>query len=112
MSKPTKPTKATLEAQLNAARTKRQVLDKSMRQLEGQLRAQARQEQDRLALIIGPACAFKPKPTVSLCKKTVRGSMNLILISWTGFLIAFRPERAFGAINKQNEGYSDPRIYR
>jgi Ribbon-helix-helix protein, copG family len=28
----------------------------------------------------GPACAFKQKPTVSPCKKTVRWSTNLILI--------------------------------
>jgi hypothetical protein len=30
---------------------------------------------------VGPAGAFKQKPTVSPCKKTVRWSMNLILIS-------------------------------
>ena len=43
----------------------------------------------------GPACAFKQKPTVSLCKKTVRWSVNLILISWTGFLIDFLLKIAF-----------------
>ena len=36
---------------------------------------------DTLQLHYGPACAFKQKPTVSLCKKTVRWSLNLILIS-------------------------------
>lgn len=53
MSKTTKPTKATLEAQLDEARTKRQHLDKTMRQIQVQLRAQERQEHDRLALAMG-----------------------------------------------------------
>ena len=43
----------------------------------------------------GPAGAFKQKPTVSPWKKTVRWSMNLILISLMGFLINFQPKIAF-----------------
>jgi hypothetical protein len=46
---------------------------------------------------VGPAGAFKQKLTVSLCKKTFRWSMTLILISCIGFLIDFRPKTALRA---------------
>ena len=76
MSKPTKPTKATLEAQLDAARKQRQVLDKSMRQIQVQLRAQARQEHDRLALTIGRVALEAGLSALAQDLDTLRGAFR------------------------------------
>jgi hypothetical protein len=48
-----KTTKTELEAQLEEARKKRQAIDKTMRQLQAKIKANARQEHDRVAVIIG-----------------------------------------------------------
>ena len=76
MSKTTKPTKATLEAQLDEARKKRQVLDKSMRQIQVQLRAQARQEHDRLALTIGRVALEAGLSALAHDLDTLRGAFR------------------------------------
>jgi hypothetical protein len=76
MSKPTKPTKATLEAQLDEARKQRQALDKTTRRLEAQLRAQARQEHDRLALTMGRVALAAGLRDLAQDLDTLRGAFR------------------------------------
>lgn len=78
MSKPTKPTKATLEAQLDEARKKRQHLDHTMRQIQVQLRTQARQEHDRLALIIGRMALDAGLSDLAYDLDTLRGAFRAL----------------------------------
>ena len=76
MSKPTQPTKATLEAQLDEARKQRQAIDKTTRRLEAQLRAQARQEHDRLALTMGRLALDAGLSALAQDLETLRGAFR------------------------------------